>query len=62
MDRAAPFTRIVAGVTPHFVTRQIFAGSGKVGTETGVHDGVSVDFQLSSGRSSSRSRWGWRRP
>ena len=31
MDRAAPFTRIVAGITPHFVTRQIFAGAGKVG-------------------------------
>ena len=47
MDRAAPFTRIVAGVTPHFVTRQIFAGAGKVGAETSVHDGQRVDFQLS---------------
>ncbi|HEV3131862.1 MAG TPA: depupylase/deamidase Dop [Acidimicrobiales bacterium] len=47
MDRAAPFTRIVAGVTPHFVTRQIFAGAGKVGAETAVHDGTHVDFQLS---------------
>jgi len=47
MDRAAPFNRIVAGVTPHFVTRQIFAGSGKVGSETATHDGTAVDFQLS---------------
>ena len=47
MDRAAPFTRIVAGVTPHFVTRQIFAGAGKVGAETATHDGRRVEFQLS---------------
>ena len=47
MDRAVPFTRIVAGVTPHFVTRQIFAGSGKVGAETPIYDGRKVDFQLS---------------
>ncbi len=47
MDRAAPFNRIVAGVTPHFVTRQIFAGAGKVGAETATHDGTRVDFQLS---------------
>ena len=47
MDRAAPFTRIVAGITPHFVTRQIFAGSGKVGSETSTHDGRRVDFQIS---------------
>jgi len=47
MDRAAPFTRIVSGVTSHFVTRQIFAGAGKVGAETTIHDGTKVDFQLS---------------
>jgi len=47
MDRAAPFTRIVAEITPHFVTRQIFAGAGKVGAETSSHDGKKVDFQLS---------------
>jgi proteasome accessory factor A len=47
MDRATPFTRIVAGVTPHFVTRQIFAGAGKVGAETATHDGRRVDFQIS---------------
>jgi Pup amidohydrolase len=47
MDRAVPFTRIVAGITPHLVTRQIFAGAGKVGTETASHDGGAVDFQIS---------------
>jgi proteasome accessory factor A len=47
MDRAAPFTRIVTEITPHFVTRQIFAGAGKVGAETSSHDGRKVDFQLS---------------
>jgi Pup amidohydrolase len=46
MDRATPFTRIVTSVTPHFVTRQIFAGAGKVGSETAIHD-ERVDFQLS---------------
>jgi Pup amidohydrolase len=47
MDRSAPFSRIVAGVTPHFVTRQIFCGAGKVGAETSFHDGTKVDFQIS---------------
>ncbi|MGY6499599.1 MAG: depupylase/deamidase Dop [Acidimicrobiales bacterium] len=47
MDRAVPFGRIVAGITPHFITRQIFAGAGKVGCEVpgmGVDD---VAFQIS---------------
>ena len=40
MDRAAPFTRIVAGVTPHFVTRQIFAGAGQGRSRRpATHDG-----------------------
>ncbi|MGH9097607.1 MAG: proteasome accessory factor PafA2 family protein, partial [Acidimicrobiales bacterium] len=46
MDRAAPFDRIIFGVTPHFVTRQIFCGAGKVGSETPTHDDRKVDFQL----------------
>ncbi len=33
MDRSTPFGRIVAAVTPHFISRQIFTGSGKVGSE-----------------------------
>ena len=34
MDRAVPFARIAHLITPHFVTRQIFTGAGKVGSET----------------------------
>ena len=47
MDRDTPFSRIVTGITPHFVTRQIFCGAGKVGSETAFHESGSVDFQLS---------------
>jgi Pup amidohydrolase len=36
MDRAVPFGRIVGNITPHFVTRQIFCGAGKVGCEAGL--------------------------
>ncbi|MDZ7679673.1 MAG: depupylase/deamidase Dop [Acidimicrobiales bacterium] len=47
MDRTVPFGRIVSSITPHFLTRQIFAGAGKVGSEA---QGVSIDdvpFQIS---------------
>jgi len=47
MDRAVPFTKVVAGVVPHFVTRQVFAGAGKVGVETGALDPAEVHFQVS---------------
>jgi len=47
MDRETPFSRVVAGITPHFVTRQLFCGSGKVGSETAVHEPGAVDYQLS---------------
>ncbi len=33
MDRATPFADIVRDLTPFFVTRQIFTGAGKVGSE-----------------------------
>jgi Pup amidohydrolase len=47
MDRTLPFGRIVTHVTPHFITRQIFTGAGKVGCEVpGVGIG-EVPFQLS---------------
>jgi len=45
--RSVPFDRIVTSVTPHFVTRQIYAGAGKVGTETAAFDGQHVDYQIS---------------
>jgi len=47
MDRDTPFSRVVAGITPHFVTRQLFCGAGKVGSETALHEPGAVDFQLS---------------
>jgi Pup amidohydrolase len=45
--REVPFGRIVAQITPHFVTRQIVVGAGKVGCEL---PGVAFDevpFQIS---------------
>jgi Pup amidohydrolase len=47
MDRAVPFARIAHLITPHFVTRQIFCGAGKVGTETPGAAGRDVAFQIS---------------
>ena len=62
MDRAVPFARVVDGVVPHFVSRQIFTGSGKVGTETAALDsGDGRRTRSPSGPSSSR-RWSGSRP
>ena len=47
LARELPFARVVAQVTPHFVTRQVFAGAGKVGCELPGTDAVEVPFQLS---------------
>lgn len=44
LDRHLPFGEIVHAATIHFVTRQIFTGSGKVGTE--LLGGPSVDYQI----------------
>ena len=46
MDRQVPFARIVQHVMPHFVTRQIYTGAGKVGTEASSTGGMDVTFQL----------------
>jgi proteasome accessory factor A len=46
MDRAIPFARIVNNVMPHFVSRQIFTGAGKVGCEAASTGGLQVDFQI----------------
>ncbi len=43
LDRSLPFGQIVAGATLHFVSRQVFTGSGKVGTEL---PDTSIDYQL----------------
>jgi len=47
MDRAVPFARVIEGVVPHFVSRTIFCGSGKVGVETPALDADTVHFQIS---------------
>ncbi|MDY7105420.1 MAG: depupylase/deamidase Dop [Actinomycetota bacterium] len=47
MDRTTPFSRIVQHVMPHFITRQIFCGAGKVGTEAIGLTSADVPFQLS---------------
>jgi proteasome accessory factor A len=46
MDRQLPFGRIVTNVMPHFITRQIFTGSGKVGCEAPGTAAHSIGFQL----------------
>lgn len=47
MSRAVPFGRIVSQITPHFVTRQVFCGAGKVGCELPGVSPFAVPFQLS---------------
>ena len=44
VDRQAPFPNLVKHLIPFFVTRQIFTGAGKVGSENSADD---VDFQIS---------------
>ncbi len=46
MDRATPFGRIVEHGTAHLVTRQIFTGSGKVGSEMPGTRRDEVAFQI----------------
>ena len=44
LSRTVPFERIVKVLTPFFVTRQIFAGSGKIGAENQTNP---ADYQIS---------------
>ncbi len=46
MSRQVPFGQIVVHATTHFVTRQIFTGSGKVGSEAPSQRTDEVPFQL----------------
>ncbi len=46
MDRAVPFSKIVSHVMPHFITRQIYTGAGKVGTEAPGLTSAEVPYQL----------------
>ena len=45
--RDVPFGRIVHQITPHFVTRQIVVGAGKVGCELPGVSAADVPFQIS---------------
>ena len=47
LAREVPFARIVHQVTPHFVTRQVVVGAGKVGCELPGSGAADVPFQLS---------------
>ena len=48
MDRAVPFAKVIDGVVPHFVSRTLFTGSGKVGAETAALDAdTRRSYQLS---------------
>ncbi len=46
VDRAVPFAQIVAQVMPHFITRQIYTGAGKVGTEAAGLTSAEVPYQI----------------
>ncbi len=46
LDRNIPFGQIVIGATWHFVSRQIFTGSGKVGTELAGLTIRDVPYQI----------------
>jgi proteasome accessory factor PafA2 len=47
LARETPFGRIATQITPHFVTRQIFTGAGKVGCELPGRPHDEVPYQLS---------------
>ncbi len=47
LAREVPFGRIVGQITPHFVTRQVFCGAGKVGCELPGLNADDVPYQLS---------------
>ena len=46
VDRATPFASIVHDLTPFFVTRQVFTGAGKLGTEAPWEERGLHRFQL----------------
>lgn len=47
LDRDLPFGRMASQITPHFVTRQIFTGAGKVGCELPGRPHDDIDYQVS---------------
>ena len=47
VDRGLPFGKVISAVMAHFVTRQVFAGAGKVGCELPGMASDSVSYQIS---------------
>ena len=47
LARETPFGRLSSQITPHFVTRQVFCGAGKVGCELPGRPSDHVPYQLS---------------
>ncbi len=47
LARELPFGRLASQITPHFVTRQVFTGAGKVGCELPGRPHDHVAYQLS---------------
>jgi Pup amidohydrolase len=47
LARDVPFGRLASQITPHFVTRQVFCGAGKVGCEMPGRPFDDVPYQLS---------------
>ncbi len=47
VSRTVPFTEIVRAMLPHFVSRQLLFGAGKVGAETDTGRFANPHFQLS---------------
>ena len=47
LAREVPFGRLVTQITPHFVTRQLICGAGKVGCEAPGVSSRDVPYQLS---------------
>ena len=46
VDRAVPFASLVAGITPFFVSRQVFTGAGKLGAEATWDERARDRYQL----------------
>ena len=46
VDRLTPFGEIITHATTHFITRQIFTGSGKIGVEATGVDSNSIKYQI----------------
>jgi hypothetical protein len=46
VDRAVPFASLVVGITPFFVSRQVFTGAGKLGAEASWDDRTKDRYQV----------------